>query len=105
MKSAVILLPLTLLATPALAASPVETPQAAAPATAAARFTLDTPIEALVADPQAKAVLDQTVPGLTAHPQYEMFKALGLTTLATFAPDKLTPDVLSKVKAGLAQIK
>ena len=87
-----------------LAASPVlaDTPPAAA--TPAVKFSLDTPIETLVADPRAKLVVDTDLPGLTAHPQYEQFKTMSLTMLASFAPDKLTPDRLDKVKGDLAKL-
>ena len=76
-----------------------------APATAsAAKYTLDTPIETLVADTRARAVIDTDLPDLTKHPQYEQFKTMSLTTLASFAPDKLTPAVLGKVKDDLAKL-
>jgi hypothetical protein len=87
---------LVMAAGPALADAPA--------AATAAKFTLDTPIEALVADPQAKAVLDADLPGLTTHPQYETFKSVSLSALASFAPDKLTPERLDKVKADLAKL-
>jgi hypothetical protein len=87
------------LATPALA-DPATT--AAAPA---AKFTLDTPIETLMADSGAKAVVDADLPGLTNHPQYEQFKGMSLTVLSSFAPDKLTPERLAKVKDDLAKLK
>ena len=86
------------LAAPALAD---EATTAAAPA---AKFTLDTPIETLVADTRARAVIDTDLPDLTKHPQYEQFKTMSLTTLASFAPDKLTPAVLGKVKDDLAKL-
>ena len=79
-------------------------PAATTPAAPAAKYTLDTPIETLVADPRAKSVLESNLPGLTAHPQFETFKSMSLTTLAGFAPDKLTPDRLEKVKTGLASL-
>ena len=88
-------------AQPALADTPVAPPAPAAPA---AKFNLDTPIEALVADARTRAVLESDLPGLTSHPQFDMFKTMSLTTLAPFAPDKLTPDRLDKVKADLAKL-
>ena len=79
---------------------------APAPAAAAAKFNLDTPIETLVADEQAKAVLTANLGGdVTTNPQYESFKAMSLTQVAPFAPDKLTAEVLKKVETGLAAIK
>ena len=86
-------------AAPALADP--QSPRAAAPA---ARYTLDTPIETLVADPRARTVLDSDLPGLTNHPQFDTFKSMSLTALAGFAPDKLTPDRLDKVKTELASL-
>ncbi|KUR76005.1 hypothetical protein [Novosphingobium sp. FSW06-99] len=76
----------------------------AAPVAPAAKFTLDTPIETLVADPRAKTVLDTNLPGLTTHPQFDQFKSMSLTALSGFAPDKLTPDKLDKVKTELASL-
>jgi len=79
-------------------------PQTPAPAAPAAKYTLDTPIETLVADPRAKSVLDSDLPGLTSHPQFETFKSMSLAALSGFAPDKLTPDRLAKVKTELASL-
>lgn len=88
-------------------AQPVLADPAAAtstPSATAAKFSLDTPIEALIADARAKAVIDTDLPDLTKHPQYEQFKSMSLTTLSSFAPDKLTPERLGKVKDDLAKI-
>ena len=79
-----------------------EATTAAAPA---AKFTLDTPIETLVADNGAKAVIEADLPGLTNHPQYDQFKGMSLTVLSSFAPDRLTPERLAKVKDDLAKLK
>ena len=49
-------------------------------------------------------MIDTDLPDLTKHPQYEQFKTMSLTTLASFAPDKLTPAVLGKVKDDLAKL-
>ena len=92
-------------AQPVLADPPTPAPTPApAPAMPAAKYTLDTPIETLVADPRAKSVLDTDLPGLTTHPQFETFKGMSLTALSGFAPDKLTPDRLQKVKTELASL-
>lgn len=74
-------------------------------AAATAKLSLDTPVEAIVADAKGKAVLDAELPGLTTHEHYPMFKAMSLKQLAGMAPDKLTPEALAKVEAGLAAIK
>ena len=87
-----------------LGAQPVLADPPATSATPAAKYTLDTPIETLVADPRAKTVLDTDLPGLTSHPQFETFKSMSLTVLSGFAPDKLTPDRLEKVKTELASL-
>ena len=89
-------------AQPVLADPP--SPPPAAPAAPAAKYTLDTPIERLVADPRAKTVLDTDLPGLTSHPQFATFKSMSLTALSGFAPDKLTPDRLEKVRTELAML-
>ncbi len=78
----------------------------AAPAVAAdGKLTLDTPVEAIVAKPEGKAVLEANLPGITTHEHYEMFKAMSLKQIAGMAPDRLTPDALAKVEAGLAALK
>ncbi|WP_353230621.1 hypothetical protein [Novosphingobium sp.] len=104
MASTSALLPLFALALlsapPALADAAATTP---APATAA-KFTLDTPIEALVADSRSRAVIEADLPELISHPQFDMFKSMSLTALTAFAPDKLTPERLDKVKADLAKL-
>lgn len=90
-----------------------QTTPAPAPATASApaapvataKFNLDTPVQDLVADPKAKAVLDADLPGLSTHESYEMFKGMSLKQLASYAADKLTPEVLAKTEKNLAAIK
>lgn len=80
----------------------------AAPAAAVAadgKLSLDTPIEAIAAKPEGKAVLEANLPGITTHEHYEMFKAMNLRQLAGMAPDRLTPEALAKVEAGLAALK
>lgn len=69
------------------------------------RLNLDTPVAVIVADPAGKAVLDAAIPELATHEQYESFKQMGLQQLAGYAPDKLTPEVLAKIEAGLSAIK
>ena len=92
-----------------LSAAPVaaqNAPAAPAPATTpAAKFTLDTPLETIVADPAGKAIIDKDLPGTTTHPMYDQFKGMSLTQIAPMAADKLTPDVLAKVKTDLAAVK
>lgn len=116
MKSFIILAAATLAAAPAIAqdhakhapapATPVaaSTPPAAA-ATASAKFSLDTPIETLMTDPGAKAVLEANLPGIATHESYDMFKSMSLSQLAPMAPDRLTPEVLAKVRTSLAAVK
>lgn len=78
----------------------------AAPAAAsAARLNLDTPLETIVADPAGKAALEASLPGVTSHESYEMFKTMGLRQLASYAPDRLTPEVLAKVESALSAVK
>ena len=77
----------------------------ASPAAPDGKLSLDTPVEAIVARPEGKAVLEANLPGVTTHEQYEMFKTMSLKQLAGMAPDKLTPEVLGKIEAGLAAIK
>lgn len=80
---------------------------AAPAATVAAdgKLSLDTPVEAIVAKPEGKAVLEANLPGITIHEHFEMFKSMSLKQIAGMAPDRLTPEALAKVEAGLAAIK
>jgi hypothetical protein len=81
-------------------------PKTSAPAPAAtARFTLDTPIETIVADPAGKAVIDKDLPGTTTHPMYDQFKGMSLNQVAPMAPDKLTPETLTKVATDLSAVR
>jgi hypothetical protein len=82
-----------------------QTAKPAAPAPAAAKFTLDTPIETIVADPAGKAVIDKDLPGTTTHPMYDQFKGMSLNQVAPMAPDKLTPETLTKVATDLSAVK
>jgi hypothetical protein len=77
----------------------------AAHAKADGKLTLDTPVESIVAKPEGKAVLEANLPGITTHEHYEMFKAMNLKQIAAMAPDRLTPEALAKVEAGLAALK
>ena len=90
-------------ATPAPAPAATATP--AAPAASNAKFNLDSPLETLVADAGAKKVLDDDLPGLTTNDKYDMFKSMSLNQVAGFAPDKLTPERLTKVATDLAAVK
>jgi hypothetical protein len=98
---------LALTVVPAMAQTATPAPAAATPAAPApaAKFTLDSPIETLVADTTAKKVLDDDLPGLTTNDKYDMFKSMSLNQVAGFAPDKLTPERLTKVQTDLAAIK
>ena len=77
----------------------------AAHAVTTAKLSLDTPVETIVADAAGKAVLEANLPGITTHEHYEHFKAMSLKQIAGMAPDKLTPEALAKVEAGLAALK
>lgn len=90
---------------PVAASAATATPAPATAAPAAAKFTLDSPIETLVADMTAKKVLDDDLPGLTTNDKYDMFKSMSLNQVAGFAPDKLTPERLTKVASDLAAIQ
>ena len=87
----------------AQAQAPAAAPSASAPATTAP-FSIKTPIETLAADPGAKAVLTRDLPDLFSHPMYESFKAMSLEDLAPYSNGAITPEVLTKVNADLAQV-
>jgi hypothetical protein len=94
-----------LLATPALAqTTPAPAPAPAAPA-GAQKYTVDTPIETLAADPAAKKVIEDAIPGITTHESYDMFKSMSLAQLQPMAGGRVTEDMMTKVKTGLAAIK
>jgi hypothetical protein len=84
-------------------AAQAQAPAASAPATTAP-FSIKTPIETLAADPGAKAVLTRDLPDLFSHPMYESFKAMSLEDLAPYSNGAITPEVLTKVNADLAQV-
>lgn len=89
----------------AAAQTPGSTPASApAPATPAAPFSIKTPIETLAADPGAKAVLSRDLPNLFSHPMYESFKAMSLEDIAPYSEGAITPEILTKVNADLAQV-
>ena len=106
MKFASLLIAAAFVAAPAFAQDHAQHQgHGAAAQTAAAKFNLDTPIEKLVADVNAKAVLDSTMPGMTNHPHYEMFKAMSLKQLQPYSDGKITPELLTKAEAALAQVQ
>ena len=105
MKIVLAALAATSVASPAFAQDPHAGHAGHAGHAAAARLNLDTPVETIVADPAGKAALEANLPGVTTHESYEMFKGMGLRQLASFAPDKLTPEVLARVETDLAAIK
>lgn len=72
-----------------------------------AKFTLDTPIEQLMADEKAKAVVVENFGGedVSQHPMYPQFKAMSLKAVAPFSQGMITDEMLTKIEAGLAEIK
>lgn len=74
-------------------------PNTAAPETA---FSLDTPIEALVASRRARRVLDKEMPGLSSDKNLPKFSKLSLRQLAPLSGGRVTPELLEKVRVGLA---
>ena len=84
---------------PALADTPGD--QVEAPA---AKFSIETPIESLVADAKAKAVLEKHLPGIDQHPAYGQFKTMSLKALQPFSQGAITPEMLEKIAADLAEL-
>ncbi|MGZ8362771.1 MAG: hypothetical protein ACXW3D_02820 [Caulobacteraceae bacterium] len=70
-----------------------------------AKYSLDTPIATLAANIQTREVLEKYWPGVTRHEHYPMFKDKSLKEIAPYAPDRLTPEILHKIKAELAKIE
>jgi hypothetical protein len=50
-------------------------------------------------------VIDKDLPGTTTHPMYDQFKGMSLNQVAPMAPDKLTPETLTKVATDLSAVK
>lgn len=99
MKTALLALPLLMLAAPAVAFD-----HHAEEAPAAAKFTIDTPIETLMADDAAKAVVLEHIPGIDEHPAYGQFKGMSLKAVQPFSGGNITDDMLTKVAEGLAKL-
>lgn len=106
MKSALLALPLLLLAS---ATTPALAQDAAAPETAAdaapAKLTIDSPIEALMADDAARVVVLAEMPDLDQHPAYGQFKAMSLKAVQPFSQGMITEEILANIAAGLAAIE
>lgn len=101
MKQALIALALLSASAPAFAA---DTAPAAAPAAKPAFSTTDSQIGTLIDNPATKAVLMKYMAPLVDSPQIDMARAMTLRQIQTFAPDKITDDLLSKVDADLAAV-
>ena len=67
-------------------------------------LSVDSALGDLLANAQARAILDRHVPGLTSYPQLSMGKGFPLRTVAGYAPDVLTPEVLAALDADLRAI-
>ncbi|GAB5348781.1 hypothetical protein [Alteriqipengyuania sp. 357] len=104
MKTVLLALPLLLATAPAIAQEDhsAHGDQAEAPD---AKFTIETPIETLMADEQARAVILAELPDLDQHPAYGQFKAMSLKAVQPYSQGMITDEMLTKIAAGLAEIK
>lgn len=68
-----------------------------------AKYTLDTPIKELLSTEETAKIIEEIAPALTKN---DMLKNLpmGLKQVASFAPDKLTPEFLTKIEERLAEL-
>ncbi len=61
-------------------------------------------LQTLLADEQSAAVLETHLGSALHHPQAQMAMSLTLDQIASFVPDVITPDILARIKKGLAEI-
>ncbi|MBB3034408.1 hypothetical protein [Alteriqipengyuania lutimaris] len=98
MKTALLALPLLLVAAPTLAMDDHAT-EASADA-----LSLDTPIETLMADEDAREVVLAEIPGLDEHEHYMHFKSMSLAAIQPMSGGMITDEMLANIAAGLAEL-
>lgn len=92
----------------ALSVAPASAQEASAaassniPAAAPGRYNVqEATLGDLLDDPAAKGVLDKNLPGLSSESQIDMARGLTLVAMQGFAPDRISPEALAAVQAGL----
>jgi hypothetical protein len=67
-------------------------------------WNLESTIGQIVGDPKALEIVERIVPGISSTPGMEMVRDLPLRTVAGFAPDKLTPEVLAQIEEEFSKL-
>ncbi len=65
------------------------------------KLTIESQLHELLGDAQVHAILERHVPGLISHTQLSMAQSMTLPTIATFAPEQITPAILSAIAEEL----
>jgi len=77
----------------------------AAPAAASGYYsTASTPIGTLLDDPAAKAILIKYIPEVATNPQIDAVRTQTLKAVQSYAPDKITDQVLANIDADLSAL-
>jgi para-nitrobenzyl esterase len=97
----------SLVAFPAMAASPaVPSAQATtAPAAKAKYTTADTEIGVLLDDPAAKAIVEKFIPGFTTNEQVDMARGMTLKAVQQYASEEVTDERLASIDAEFSKLK
>ncbi|MDW8147943.1 MAG: glycoside hydrolase family 3 C-terminal domain-containing protein [Roseiflexaceae bacterium] len=75
------------------------------PAKPPVKLSIDSPVKALIEHNGARAVLERHMPGFVEQAGVGVMMGLTLAQMARFAPDRITPDLLSAIAADLEQIQ
>jgi hypothetical protein len=89
--------------------APVQAKDQAAPAPAPAAeaakpaFTsANSKISEILENAEAKAIVEKHMPGFSSHPQIDMAKDFSLKAVQSFAPDRISDELLAKIDADFA---
>lgn len=101
LRAALAVAVLALAAAPVLGADAASTP---APAAKPAFSTAESTLGALIDNPETKAVLMKHVGPLISDERVEMARGFTLKQVQSFAPDRLTDELLAKIDDDLAAV-
>ena len=97
------LIALALLAAPATAFA-ADTAATGTTVAKPAFSTADTDIGTLIDNSATKAILVKYMPEMVNSPQIDMARPMTLRQVQTYAPDKITDEVLAKIDVDLAAV-
>ena len=66
--------------------------------------TSDTDVGTLLDNPDTKAILAKYLPELVNSPQIDMARSMTLQAMQSYAPDKLSNEVLAMIDEDLAKV-